>query len=783
MIYVKVIDQNNDEIELPVKSGGNETYILESTLVSQFSEACGLKFKSKQSWRALTADKGKIFMPKEENWEKIIYFVVSRQKEAKQKQANIFTGIGSEIIRKMPLYLIFRAVVTNNIQNGKENDPLSPGVLKDPNQNMEILNLSEKIESCRINISSRIFIRSSYQKLLAKLSDENVSCVNILVGTPGIGKSHFGIYFAYTLIQRGIPFVLDTSYSSSDNFFFFKPGGDIILSDREATLSEISQFDKVWYISDGCQPRDLDHKLIKNLYIDTSKMGNVDDYCKKVTNSSRFFLPCWELDEIKTCISKCNIQPIYSNIEELFSIVGGVPRYIFNSNLTRAEDYIDKAILNSNIMKIFDGIKQSIFSEMYSSSLVMPIVNEHLELTNIDFVSRYALTKICIRHKYQILNIIIDKNDLTEIDVAAFKYFALEVFLQGHFKIPYRRLVQGKNTENKGRLQYLKMETNMKKVMFSENTFEEDLKKNGVNNENYKRILLIPRSRKLTIDALILPNMCFQIIKQGKDHAIAATKCFVDLLEKIKNFCLKEKINDGKAEDENRFRFIFVVQDCLFDKFGPQEVKCTEDLSENLINEANKTIEFPNDTLREIEKIMDNSFEKPNDIIKPGDVQNEDTAKDDQKAKTTVRNDLKISPDKLNEIIEISKGNNDQRSRQIQKVNENITQFVISLHDDLYQQLLEKKARNSAKHNFQFYLICLKHQMKDMFTEHEKKKIEWTVEEKIKWLECNLYADVNDYTKQRESIEEILRSCKFYQGTGNDAGDDAGAGGSASFDD
>lgn len=320
--------------------------------------------------------------------------------------------------------------MTNNIQNGKENDPLSPGVLKDPNQNMEILNLSEKIESCRINISSRIFIRSSYQKLLAKLSDENVSCVNILVGTPGIGKSHFGIYFAYTLIQRGIPFVLDTSYSSSDNFFFFKPGGDIILSDRETTLSEISQFDKVWYISDGCQPRDLDHKSIKNLYIDTSKMGNVDDYCKKVTNSSRFFLPCWELDEIKTCtcnhliyiydfililesyfikgISKCNIQPIYSNIEELFSIVGGVPRYIFNSNLTRAEDYIDKAILNSNIMKIFDGIKQSIFSEMYSSSLVMPIVNEHLELTNIDFVSRYALTKICIRHKYQILNIIID---------------------------------------------------------------------------------------------------------------------------------------------------------------------------------------------------------------------------------------------------------------------------------------------------------------------------------------------------------------------------------------
>lgn len=70
-----------------------------------------------------------------------------------------------------------------------------------------------------------------------------------------------------------------------------------------------------------------------------------------------------------------------------------------------------------------------------------------------------------------------------------------------------------------------------------------------------------------------------------------------------------------------------------------------------------------------------------------------------------------------------------------------------------------------------------------MFTEQEKKKIEWALEEKIKWLECNPYADDNDYTKQRESLEVILRSCKFYQGTDNDAGDDAGAGDSASFDD
>lgn len=132
----------------------------------------------------------------------------------------------------------------------------------------------------------------------------------------------------------------------------------------------------------------------------------------------------------------------------------------------------------------------------------------------------------------------------------------------------------------------LEMKTEMKKVMFSESTFEEDLEKSGVNIDNYKSVFLVPRNRKFsTVDALILPNKCLQITKQAKGHSIAATKSFLSILEKMKSFCLNKNINvekdEIKVQDEKPFRFMFIVNDKIFDNFGSQEVQCNEDLSEN----------------------------------------------------------------------------------------------------------------------------------------------------------------------------------------------------------
>jgi hypothetical protein len=152
----------------------------------------------------------------------------------------------------------------------------------------------------------------------------------------------------------------------------------------------------------------------------------------------------------------------------------------------------------------------------------------------------------------------------------------------------------------------------MKIVMFSESTFEDDLKKGEVNKDNYQSVLLVPRNKKLpTVDALILPNKCLQITKQTKGHSIAATKCFLNILEKMKRFCDNKNIEVDKDDvDTNgkRFRFVFIVLENLFDNFGPQEVQCNEDLSENYREQ--KAIELSKNCQREIETNVADLFEK-----------------------------------------------------------------------------------------------------------------------------------------------------------------------------
>jgi hypothetical protein len=120
-----------------------------------------------------------------------------------------------------------------------------------------------------------------------------------LFGTPGIGKSHFALYFVYSLIRQGIPFIFDSNYSEEKvNFYMLSSDGYLVRNDITSILDELGdQF--FWYVVDGCQPREfIDNKNSKCFFIDTAKASNLKDY---QTFSRKYFLPCWTLDEIKQC--------------------------------------------------------------------------------------------------------------------------------------------------------------------------------------------------------------------------------------------------------------------------------------------------------------------------------------------------------------------------------------------------------------------------------------------------------------------------------------------------
>jgi len=93
------------------------------------------------------------------------------------------------------------------------------------------------------------------------------------------------------------------------------------------------------------------------------------------------------------------------------------------------------------------------------------------------------------------------------------------------------------------------------------------------------------------------------------------------------------------------------------------------------------------------------------------------------------------------------------------------------------------KEKVEAKNELESYVYSLKNQLSDKeklggkLSEDEKEKVQTAVEEKIKWLESNSDAEVDDYKEQKKQLEEIVNPImtKFYQQSGG-AGGQGGAG-------
>jgi hypothetical protein len=124
---------------------------------------------------------------------------------------------------------------------------------------------------------------------------------SLVIGTPGVGKSHFSLYFVYRLIQLGTMVVFDTAYNDEKvNYFLFKPDGYLVCADMKTILNEIGN-NMCWYVVDGCGPRDFAHELMKMLTVDTSKAQQAKDYQKANRDATKFFMPCWDWSEINDC--------------------------------------------------------------------------------------------------------------------------------------------------------------------------------------------------------------------------------------------------------------------------------------------------------------------------------------------------------------------------------------------------------------------------------------------------------------------------------------------------
>lgn len=82
------------------------------------------------------------------------------------------------------------------------------------------------------------------------------------------------------------------------------------------------------------------------------------------------------------------------------------------------------------------------------------------------------------------------------------------------------------------------------------------------------------------------------------------------------------------------------------------------------------------------------------------------------------------------------------------------------------------KERVEARNELESYVYSLKNQIGDKeklgakLTDEDKEKIEAVIDEKVKWMEANAEADVEDFKRQKKDAEDVVQPiiAKLYQG-------------------
>ena len=81
------------------------------------------------------------------------------------------------------------------------------------------------------------------------------------------------------------------------------------------------------------------------------------------------------------------------------------------------------------------------------------------------------------------------------------------------------------------------------------------------------------------------------------------------------------------------------------------------------------------------------------------------------------------------------------------------------------------KERVEARNELESYVYSLKNQIGDKeklgakLTDEDKEKIEAVIDEKVKWMEANAEADVEDFKRQKKDAEDVVQPiiAKLYQ--------------------
>ena len=240
------------------------------------------------------------------------------------------------------------------------------------------------------DLGTKLFIRSCYVDLFPLIEAEiNQGKRALVLGTPGIGKSHLGFMILLVLVQRGETVVLQAL--GEESRILFSPQGVQRSVSLSTGFEDQLRTHTTYYIVDGMAPEKFAAKTI------LLSSPRADTWDKIVKFSGTFFyVPVWTLDELKTCRAQL-FDPQVSEplLLDLYGKWGGIPRFVLQYANEETQQKLLLQAIDASKTQTLGEIRQALKTPKdMSHKVVHYIPTPHYRDYTLAFASEYVAEKI-----------------------------------------------------------------------------------------------------------------------------------------------------------------------------------------------------------------------------------------------------------------------------------------------------------------------------------------------------------------------------------------------------
>ncbi|GBB85883.1 hypothetical protein RclHR1_12330004 [Rhizophagus clarus] len=232
-------------------------------------------------------------------------------------------------------------------------------------------------------LGSFLIIRDCYKELIIKMFKRDISKFGcIITGTPGIGKTYFGLYLLYyiRLHHPNATIVWQLADSDTHQCYQFMPDGNVLVGGIAQFYDSISNKNN-YYIVDAQKPE----KSSAYVILLTSPKAELYNSIWKSEGITKYYMPIWNDEEI---ITLWNIRYkemkdengdtfTYEKLEMLMGRWGLIPRILrkWKDDLY-SETEFDKLINEVDLMKCLKSVNEEGMSKDSASGRLIHIIVE-----------------------------------------------------------------------------------------------------------------------------------------------------------------------------------------------------------------------------------------------------------------------------------------------------------------------------------------------------------------------------------------------------------------------